>query len=296
MNFEKTEGLMEHCELEQRRSDAAGQDKCYSKARLRDEFRMKPRPDAVPVKHYKNEFGKQFGIYRISDCIPIQERQAAPSKKQLQARAILAVKAKLRSKLAKASAIACQWLDDDPLVLDTETTGLGYDAQVIEIAIADASGKVLFDTRIKPTVAIEAAAQEVHGISPDALINAPSWPEVANRIEALLSGRTVIIFNASFDSRLIAQTAGAFGLETGWWSTCTTRCAMHLAASAYGSTNPYGSISLADATSAADVPWTGAAHSAAADTLATVELVKSIARVKPELDLKLSKLLEEKAG
>ncbi|CAB0819581.1 3'-5' exonuclease [Corynebacterium diphtheriae] len=71
---------------------------------------------------------------------------------------------------------------------------------------------------------------------------------------------------------------------------------MHLAASAYGSTNPYGSISLADATSAADVPWTGAAHSAAADTLATVELVKSIARVKPELDLKLSKLLEEKAG
>ena len=83
MNFEKTEGLMEHCELEQRRSDAAGQDKCYSKARLRDEFRMKPRPDAVPVKHYKNEFGKQFGIYRISDCIPIQERQAAPSKKRV---------------------------------------------------------------------------------------------------------------------------------------------------------------------------------------------------------------------
>ena len=74
---------MEHCELEQRRSDAAGQDKCYSKARLRDEFRMKPRPGAVPVKHYKNEFGKQFGIYRISDCIPIQERQAAPSKKRL---------------------------------------------------------------------------------------------------------------------------------------------------------------------------------------------------------------------
>ena len=71
---------MENCELEQRRSDAAGQDKCYSKARLRDEFRMKPRPGAVPVKHYKNEFGKQFGIYRISDCIPIQERQAAPSK------------------------------------------------------------------------------------------------------------------------------------------------------------------------------------------------------------------------
>lgn len=45
---------MEHCELEQRRSDAAGQDKCYSKARLRDEFRMKPRPGAVPVKHYRN--------------------------------------------------------------------------------------------------------------------------------------------------------------------------------------------------------------------------------------------------
>ena len=50
---------------------------------------------------------------------------------------------------AEASATARAWLDADPLILDTETTGLGDDAEVIEVSVIDAHGQVLLDTLVR---------------------------------------------------------------------------------------------------------------------------------------------------
>ena len=60
---------------------------------------------------------------------------------------------------------AYDWLSLAPLFLDTETTGLDNTAEALEIGLTDAAGQVVFETRLKPTVAIGAPAAAVHGIS-----------------------------------------------------------------------------------------------------------------------------------
>lgn len=49
---------------------------------------------------------------------------------------------------------AYDWLSLAPLFLDTETTGLDNTAEALEIGLTDAAGQVVFETRLKPTVAI----------------------------------------------------------------------------------------------------------------------------------------------
>ncbi len=51
---------MNNDELATRRAQAIAEDRCFSKGRLRDEFRMKPAPGAEPVKWYKNTYGGRF--------------------------------------------------------------------------------------------------------------------------------------------------------------------------------------------------------------------------------------------
>ncbi|MCN8116381.1 3'-5' exonuclease, partial [Escherichia coli] len=55
---------MNNDELVTRRAQAIAEDRCFSKGRLRDEFRMKPAPGAEPVKWYKNTYGGRFAVYQ----------------------------------------------------------------------------------------------------------------------------------------------------------------------------------------------------------------------------------------
>lgn len=52
-------------DLEKLRKEAIEENRCFSKSRLKDEFRMKPKSDAEPVKYYKNEFAKNF-LFTVS--------------------------------------------------------------------------------------------------------------------------------------------------------------------------------------------------------------------------------------
>ncbi|ENL6751074.1 MULTISPECIES: 3'-5' exonuclease [Gammaproteobacteria] len=280
-------------ELEAARAEALEKDQCFSKGRLRDEFRMKPKPDAEPVTFYKNGYGGKFGVYKISDCVPMKARSTKPpSEKQKRARAILAVKAKLNSKEAKTSSKAVRWLDENPLFLDTETTGLDDQAQIIELAISDAQGTILLETKLRPSVSIDPEAEDVHGLTIEFLANAPTWPEVSDQVRKILCGRALVIFNADFDTRMFRQTAAAYGEPVEWVSELKTHCAMYLAADAFGPTNRHGSISLADAVDFAGVTWRGAAHGAVADTLATVDLVQAIGSIRRDLETELAALEE----
>ncbi|HDS1678998.1 3'-5' exonuclease [Pseudomonas putida] len=282
---------MDQVQLEALRAEAIAAGRSFSKGRLRDEFRMKPKPDATPVAHYKNGYGGTFGVYRIADCLPLRDRKAAaPSPKQVRAAAILALKGRMQSKVVKASHVAVQWLANAPLVLDAETTGLGTEAQIIELAIADVDGNLLFNSRIRPNVPIEPAAADVHRIRAEELQHCPTWLEVAGRVKALLTGRPIVTFNSAFDRRLLIQTANAFHDDHSWLATCQVHCAMGLAVAMYGATNRYGTISLAAAMSLAGVTWRGQAHSAIGDVLATVDLLQSIAQVRLNLDQELNRL------
>ncbi|MDR0218328.1 MAG: 3'-5' exonuclease [Enterobacteriaceae bacterium] len=174
-------------------------------------------------------------------------------------------------------ALAQQWATEDVYVLDTETTGLGKYAQVVEIAVTDIDGNVIFQHRLRPSVLIEAAAQDVHGISLSELRNEPQWPHIADELIPRLLSRPLIIFNAEFDLRILAQTAKAFAMDTRWLNKVQSHCAMALAARFYGATNRYGTISLANAARAAGVSVKGKAHSAAVDCQTTAAVVRAIA-------------------
>ena len=107
---------------------------------------------------------------------------------------------------------AAEWLQRAPLFLDTETTGLDADSEIIEIAILDAAGVVLLETFVKPCGPIPAAATAVNGITDQDVANAPTWKEVGGRVAGILAGKLAIAHNADFDSRMLQQSYTRHGV------------------------------------------------------------------------------------
>ena len=91
---------------------------------------------------------------------------------------------------------------NDLVILDTETTGL-YDAEIVEIAIIDCLGEMLLNTLIKPSIPIPAEVTDIHGISDAMVADAPSFPEVYPRIDAVLKDKRVLIYNSAFDIKIL---------------------------------------------------------------------------------------------
>ncbi|WP_426578300.1 exonuclease domain-containing protein [Xenorhabdus stockiae] len=125
---------------------------------------------------------------------------------------------------------AHQWITERAYILDTETTGLDKQAQVVEIVVTDIDGQVIFQRYLRPSVMIDPEAQAVHGITLSVLSNEPQWPQIADELIPLLTSRPLIIFNEKFDLRLIAQTAKAFAMDTRWIKQLQSQCSMELAA------------------------------------------------------------------
>lgn len=95
------------------------------------------------------------------------------------------------------------------VILDTETTGIGEDDQIIEIGVIDAqTGKILLDTLVKPTISIPPRASEIHGMFDADVADAPVWSEVKPLFLEAIEGKTLLIYNKEFDIRMIAQTNG----------------------------------------------------------------------------------------
>jgi DNA polymerase III subunit epsilon len=87
--------------------------------------------------------------------------------------------------------------------LDTETTGLGSKDEIIELSIVNYQGRIIFGSLIKPTCPVSDGAKATHKITDSELAKAPTLPEIYPQIEKILEGKTVIIYNAKFDSEKI---------------------------------------------------------------------------------------------
>ena len=117
------------------------------------------------------------------------------------------------------------------IVLDTETTGFKNDAEVIQIGIIDLDGHVLMDTFVQCQGDIPDDAIEVHGITKDRLIDAPLWTDIHDQLsQLLLDAELVVIYNDSFDIRLMQQTAKRYDLKL---PNFQVRCAMREYANTY---------------------------------------------------------------
>ena len=170
---------------------------------------------------------------------------------------------------------------EDVLVLDTETTGIGSSAEVINLAVVDTTGTVRLDTLIMPNDNIPAEASAVHGLTRRMLqrAGAPRWPAVHGRLADALAGASVVlIYNAEFDTRVLRQTAARHGqLEL---PEFRTRCVMLEYAKYRNVPGRYGDAKwhkLLEAAAYEGVP-TGGAHRALADAQITLGLVRAVAR------------------
>lgn len=116
----------------------------------------------------------------------------------------------------RASAIAwakAMVANGGTLYLDTETTGFGHDAEIVEVAIIDANGRTLFESLVRPNQAIPTDATRIHGITDAMVRNAPFWPEVYPQVHALLENASgIVVYNAAFDRRIIDQVNRRAGL------------------------------------------------------------------------------------
>jgi len=132
-------------------------------------------------------------------------------------------------------------MEKRPLFLDTETTGTGGQAEVIEIAVIWPSGYPIYDGLVKPLGRVENGAYRVHHIDDKMLESAPYFDEVWGELSPLLNGQTVVTYNAEYDSRVIRQSYDMI-YGAGAWAkmvySIDFRCAMTLYAEFRGEINP----------------------------------------------------------
>lgn len=114
----------------------------------------------------------------------------------------------LRAKVTKQQVIeyARKKIAENPVYLDTETTGLEETDEIIELAIVDSQGTVVFSSFIKPSRPIPEESIRIHNITNEMVANAPTWPEAWPEIEEILHGKPIGMYNAQFDVRMIEQT------------------------------------------------------------------------------------------
>lgn len=172
--------------------------------------------------------------------------------------------------------------DPSTVVLDTETTGLGPDAEIVDIAVVDMSGRVLLDQLVMPLNDIPAEASAVHGITVGMLdrARAPMFAEIYPRIVQTLFDRLVTVYNADYDLTVINGVCRAHKLPVfaeEWF--CAMRAFSHFA----GERNRFGTFrwfKLGEAAARLGISAPNA-HRALADCLTTVAVVKAMAEARP---------------
>lgn len=174
---------------------------------------------------------------------------------------------------------ARQILAYEPVFIDTETTGFSPDDVVIEIGVVDLQGETLYESLFKPTIPIPQSAMDVHHITEDMVESAPSWKDEWLKIQSVLEGRFIGMYNADFDLRMMKQTHERYWLD---WTLDDKRffCVMKLYAAFYGEASRRGRgyrfHKLESAGAACGIPLPNA-HRAVDDAMLTAALFKYIA-------------------
>ncbi len=172
--------------------------------------------------------------------------------------------------------------DPDTVVFDSETTGLHGAVDFVEVAVINAQGEALFNSRVRPApserypydpIEIETGAFEVHGISEEMLKGEPTLSEVWPQLKKALDGRRLVIYNSAYDAPILAEAAKRYGLEAP--ELKATECAMNAYAKYVADWSNYRG------------GWTwqrlpNGTHSALADCRATLEVIRQMAAETPD--------------
>ena len=164
------------------------------------------------------------------------------------------------------------------IILDLETTGLNNGLKLdepVQIGIVDSNGNTLMNQLVCPNVEIDDEASKVHGIDYDMLVanDAPLFLTILPTLNRLIEGKTVCIYNAAYDLRILLNAAHNCGVPL--TRNFTVECVMLKYAEAYKQPNSRGfkSQKLTASIEQQNLPVM-AAHDAVADCLMTLELKK----------------------
>ena len=177
-----------------------------------------------------------------------------------------------RAKRLRARDIPSLLDRDDTLILDTETTGLGASAEVIEVVAVDTTGARRLSAVSIPVGPITHESWEIHGLTLDGLHaqGARSWPEVHEELAATLGrARHVLAWHADFDARVLRQTAAVHNLALPAVEWADVR-------PAYVEARPKGGHNLAHSMRRERLKWDGRQHRAEADCRAVLAVMRAI--------------------
>ncbi|MCL1989380.1 MAG: 3'-5' exonuclease [Defluviitaleaceae bacterium] len=164
------------------------------------------------------------------------------------------------------------------LILDTETTGIGNKDEVIELGIINMDGQTVYHSLFKPNCPIHEKAAAVHGITLSEVQDAPQFSEEWHNIKDVLKGKKILIYNASFDTRMLNQTARIHSCKN-ILTKQGTHCVMTGYAKHHGQINPktgqFRWIKLEQALKNEGISIVQS-HRAIGDCLMTLSLIKKV--------------------
>jgi DNA polymerase III epsilon subunit-like protein len=175
------------------------------------------------------------------------------------------------------------------LILDSETTGLNERKQdeVIELAILDRSGAILFSSLIAPQDSTrDDLATHIHGISRQDLATAPTFPDVWPQIQAIIEQTpNILVYNAAFDHDLLRTTARRYGYElpqATWLCLMEEYAVYHGAWSSYWRSYTWQKLGTACYTLGVEA---SEYHRAAADAHNALGVLKALADLHGHIEL-----------
>ncbi len=114
-------------------------------------------------------------------------------------------------------------LEDDVVVLDTETTGLSFkDCSLIEISAARLSGREVvarMQTLVRPDSPIPPEIQRLTGITNADVATAPDAREAVSALAGFVGGAPVLAHNATFDRTFVEGVPGGSEVSDTWIDT-----------------------------------------------------------------------------
>ncbi|MFG3147459.1 3'-5' exonuclease [Streptomyces sp. NPDC048243] len=182
------------------------------------------------------------------------------------------------------------WYEGPLAAFDTETTGVDVETDRIvsaAVVVQDAAGTRPRVTRwlVNPGVPVPAGATAVHGLTDEHLQRNGRWPspvleEIARELgEQAAAGRPLVVMNAPFDLTLLDRELRrhrASSLDR-WFDPAALRVLDPRVLDKHLDRYRKGRRTLTDLCAHYDVVLEGA-HDAAADALASLELVRAVGR------------------
>ena len=155
------------------------------------------------------------------------------------------------------------------LIFDTETTGIDR-AEICQICLIDLDGQVLLDTLLKPTRPIPPGATAIHGITDAMVANEKSFTDIYPALVDIFANKQGLAYNAQFDVRILNYSCQLHKLSL-LEAVARTEDVMVPYSNYYGEPNPKKNSYKWQKLPSGD-------HSAKGDCLATLEVLKQMAK------------------